>query len=74
VLGRGHRNAVGGNDLRLEREDVAALRVDQRLDPVNVVRVPLRVRREGVITEVSTRVKLSTRRPFESRSGLSTMK
>src|SRR5262249_35437991 len=46
-----YRDAVRGDDLCLEGEDVAALRVDERFHPVNVVRIPFRVGVEGVLAE-----------------------
>lgn len=59
--GRRHGHAVGGDDLRLESEDVTTLRVDERLDPVHIVCVPLGVRAERVISEgLDTREVLDT--------------
>ena len=65
----GHRDTVTGHDLRLEGKHVAALGVDEHLQPVHVVG-PVR----WLSPKVSMRVKFSSRRPCASRSGLSIRK
>jgi hypothetical protein len=44
---RWDRGAVAGDDLRLEGKDLAAVGIDQHLDPVHVVVAVLRVIAEG---------------------------